>query len=235
MTFSAGFSSAAALIADPARAMMLTALVDGSARPAGELAHAAGVTPQTASAHLGKLLEGGLLAVETEGRHRYYRLAGPHVAQALEQLSTLQPITPRDRLLTRHARDLRFCRCCYDHLAGQLGVAVTDAMLAKGFIAAAPDKQFDVTATGRVWFENVGVDLTTLRPTRRGLARQCLDWTERQHHLAGPLGVAILAAFCAKGWMRRSRTDRSVDVTPDGWLALRRELAIDKFSVAEAA
>jgi DNA-binding transcriptional ArsR family regulator len=236
MSFSSSISSPAALIADPTRASMLATLVDGSARPAGELARAAGVTPQTASSHLAKLLEGGLLALELEGRHRYYRLAGPHVALALEQLSTLQPpAPPRPRALTREARELRFCRCCYDHLAGRLGVAVTDALVALGFIRPAPDKLFEVTSAGAAWFAGIGLDLAALRPSRRGLARQCLDWTERQHHLAGPLGVALLAAFCARGWMRRNPGSRAVEITPQGWLALRHELGIDKLVLAEAA
>ncbi len=119
-------ASAAFLIADPARAAMLMNLMDGKARPAGELAHAAGVTAQTASTHLGKLLEGGLLEVEAQGRHRYFRLSGPHVAQALEALAVLGPVeAPRRRAVSAPVRELRFARRCYDHLAGQLGVAVT--------------------------------------------------------------------------------------------------------------
>jgi DNA-binding transcriptional ArsR family regulator len=119
----------ASLIADPARAVMLVGLVDGRALPAGELAYSAGVTPQTASSHLAKLVDGGLLAVEREGRHRYYRLAGAHVAQALEQLAAIRPAEPvRRKAVTANARELSFARCCYDHLAGRLGVAVTDAL-----------------------------------------------------------------------------------------------------------
>src|SRR5580658_10871809 len=122
-------AEAAALIADPAHAAMLTALVNGRALPAGELAYSAGVTAQTASSHLAKLVDGGLMAVEQEGRHRYFRLAGAHVGEALERLAAIHALGPvRRKALDAKARDLRFARCCYDHLAGQLGVAVTDAL-----------------------------------------------------------------------------------------------------------
>jgi len=221
-------AAVAALIADPARAAMVMALVDGRARPAGELAYAAGVTAQTASSHLGKLLDGGFLAVETEGRHRYYRLAGPHIAAAIEGLAAVGPAAaPRRRALGREARHLRFARCCYDHLAGRLGVAMTEAMRRRGFIADAPDKRFDVTPEGTLWFARLGLDVAALRPTRRGLARQCLDWTEREHHLAGPLGVQLLARLCALGWLRRSTASRLVELTPRGRLALREELGVE--------
>jgi len=235
MSFSAGFSTTASLIADPARAMMLTALIDGRARPAGELAYAAGITPQTASSHLAKLLVGGLVAVEREGRHHYYRLAGSHVAQALEQLATIQPAQPvKRKALTPQARELRFCRCCYDHLAGQVGVAIATALVAHGYLVEAADKQFEVTASGAEWFGSIGLDLRTVKATRRGLARQCLDWTERQHHVAGPLGVQFLAVLCDNGWARRSKTSRAAEITPKGWIALRQHLGLDRLSIRDA-
>jgi DNA-binding transcriptional ArsR family regulator len=211
MSFQPNVALAASLIADPARAAMMAALMDGRALPAGELAYAAGITAQTASSHLGKMLDGGLLLCETEGRHRYYRLAGSHVAQAIEQLASIHPVEPvRRKALTREARQLRFAPCCYDHLAGILGVTVTQGLQERGFIVPAADKQFEVTESGRDWFVGMGLDMTALKPTRRGLARQCLDWTERTHHLAGPLGVRLLAAFCAAGWLRRSKDSRAV-------------------------
>jgi DNA-binding transcriptional ArsR family regulator len=223
------FSAPAFLIADPARALMLTALLDGRALPAGELAYASGITPQTASSHLAKLLEGGLLALETEGRHRYYRLAGPHVAQALEHLAAIRPSDPvKRKALGPQARELRFCRCCYDHLAGRVGVAVACALQERGYIVAAPDKQFDVTPAGIGWFLGIGLDVSSLKPTRRGLARQCLDWTERTHHLAGPLGVELMRVLCAAGWLRRARDSRAVRVTAKGWTELKRHLNLDQ-------
>ncbi len=221
----------ASLIADPARAAMLTALVDGRALPAGELAYRAGVTPQTASSHLARLIDGGLLMVEREGRHRHYRLAGTHVAQALEQLAAIVPPEPvRRKALTAEARELRFARCCYDHLAGWLGVAVTDALQQRVFLIAGPDKAFDVTPAGVSWFGELGIDLAALKPTRRGLARACLDWTERNHHLAGPLGAAFLRALCDAGWLRRSRASRQIELTRKGQIELKRRLDIDASS-----
>ena len=228
MTLLPSFARVASLIADPARAAMLIALLDGRALPAGELAHAAGITAQTASSHLAKLLDGGLLVLETEGRHRYYRLAGPHVAQALEQLAALRPAEPvRRKALSAEGRELRFARCCYDHLAGQLGVAATRALEERGFIVAAEDKKFEVTPKGADWFAGLGLDVKALKPTRRGLARQCLDWTERSHHLAGPLGVAFLTTLCEAGWLRRSRASRAVQLTPRGRLELKTRLGVE--------
>ncbi|MBP0578938.1 helix-turn-helix transcriptional regulator [Labrys sp. LIt4] len=229
------FAFAASLVADPARALMLTALLDGRALPAGELAYAARIAPQTASSHLAKLLAGGLLAVETEGRHRYYRLAGGHVAEALERLSVLAPDQPvRRKAISGKARELRYCRCCYDHLAGQVGVAVTQGLVEHGYLVPAADKQFRVTASGHAWFNSIGLDVAALKPTARGLARQCLDWTERSHHLAGPLGVHLLSTMCKLGWLRRSKDSRAVQVTPKGWIELRRQLGIDPVSTLAA-
>lgn len=221
-------ASVASLIADPARAAMLLSLLDGRVRPAGELAYAAGVTPQTASAHLGKLLDGGLLAVEPAGRYRYFRLAGTEVAQVLEQLAALEPaVTVRSKPLSREARALRNARCCYDHLAGRIGVAVTQAMQARGYLAAAAEKQFRVTPDGGAWFAKLGIDVAALAAGRRGLARQCLDWTERSPHLAGPLGRELLTAFYRSGWLRCAGNSRGVQVTPGGAIWLRSELGID--------
>lgn len=221
-------ASVAALIAEPARATMLAALADGRALPAGELAFAAGVTPQTASSHLSKLLAGGLVVVETEGRHRYYRLAGDQVADALEGLANLQSHGPvRRKVLSPEARRLRFARACYHHLAGRLGVAVTRALEDRALIVRAPGKRFEVTPDGVDWLAGIGIDMGSVKPTRRGLARQCLDWTERSHHLAGPLGVALLCTLCHEAWLRRLEGSRSIRVTPKGWLELRRRLGID--------
>ena len=237
MTYQPGFAATAFLLADHARAAMLAALLDGRALPAGELARAAGITAQTASAHLGKLLEGGLLAVESEGRHRYYRLAGAHIARMLESLSVVQPEPPasRRRALSPQAREFRFCRRCYDHLAGQLGVAVAQALQDRGYLLAAPDKQFDITPAGAAWFAGLGLDVDAIAPTRRGLARQCLDCTERRHHLAGPLGVAMLAAMCEQAWLRKDPRSRAIRVTPRGWAWLGEELGIEPPSLPLAA
>ncbi|OWT55634.1 ArsR/SmtB family transcription factor [Candidimonas nitroreducens] len=226
-------SSVAFLIADPTRAAMLLSLMDGSARPAGELAYSAGITAQTASAHLSKLMDGGMVLCEKEGRHRYYRLAGPQVAQALEQLASIRPAVRR-KPLSPLARELHEARCCYDHLAGRLGVAVTHALVEHRYLIPGENKLYEVTDSGRAWFGAMGVDVSQLKPTRRGIARQCLDWTERSHHLAGPLGVQFLAAMCDCGWLRRSRSTRLIQVTPAGWQGLGRQLGVEQRIVQAA-
>lgn len=228
MTDILNVAAVAGLIADPARTTILTALLGGRALPAGELAYASGVTAPTASSHLAKLLDGGLISVETEGRHRYYRLAGEHVAEVLERLASLAPAGPvRRRALNPRLRDMRFARRCYDHLAGQLGVAITHSLHERQLIVRAPEKRLDVTPAGTAWFGRFGVDVAALRPTRRGIACQCLDCTERVHHMAGPLGVEFLGALCAHGWMRLARDSRVVHVTPKGETELKRHLGID--------
>lgn len=215
------------LMSDPTRWAMLAALLDGRARPAGELAYAAGVSAQTASSHLAKLRDGGLVAMEKEGRHRYFRLAGAHVAQAIEQLATVQPLPQtRRKPLSPKARQLRHARTCYNHLAGELGVAVARGLQARGYIVAMPDKQYDVTDEGAAWFAGIGLDVAAIRPTRRGLARQCLDWTQREHHLAGPLGVRLMDTLCAQGWLARSRDSRAVRLTARGRAQLTHHLGI---------
>ena len=223
-----GFSGTAFLLADPARAVMLTALLGGRALPAGELAYTARVTAQTASSHLAKLLAGGLVALEIEGRHRYYRLAGSHVAQALEHLAAIRPEAQvRRRALSPEAQRLRFCRSCYDHLAGQVGVALTRALENRDYLRPMPDKLLEVTPAGSDWLAHLGVDLRGIKPSRGALARQCLDWTERQHHLAGPLGVELMNVLCASGWIRRGRSTRAVEVLPKGRQELRSQLGVD--------
>lgn len=228
MTFLGNYAGAAALIGDPVRALILNALLDGRALPAGELAFAAGITPQTASSHLGKLVGGGLLKVESEGRHRYFRLAGGHVAEALERLAAIRPNEPvRRRAPTREVTALRNARSCYNHLAGRLGVEVTRALGARSLIEPSTDKRFHVTADGARWFASLGIEVGSLRSAHRGIARQCLDWTEREHHLAGPLGVALLATFTDRGWLRRERAGRALQVTPAGDSALKSHLGLD--------
>jgi DNA-binding transcriptional ArsR family regulator len=229
-----GFSGTAFLMADPARALMLSALLDGRALPAGELARAAGITAQTASSHLAKLLAGGLVAVETQGRHRYYRLAGSPVAQALEQLAAIGPEpTLRVRALSPEARRLRFCRSCYDHLAGQVGVALTEALAARDYLLPRDDRQFELTAAGAGWLASIGIEPRALTPSRRGFARQCLDWTERRYHLAGALGVELLRTLCASGWLSRTRGSRAVQLLPKGRRELKTQLGIGLNGIGE--
>ncbi|HEY2022904.1 helix-turn-helix transcriptional regulator [Paraburkholderia sp.] len=228
-------AATAFLIADPARAAILMSLADGRALPAGELAYAAGVTAQTASSHLAKLLEGGLLTVEKEGRHRYYRLADAQVAALLESLATIAARSPvRRKPYGSDARKLRVARCCYDHLAGQVGVAITQQLMQRGFLAAGTDKRFEVTPSGTQFFGDLGIDVATLRPGKHGIARQCLDWTERQHHLAGPLGAKLMSTLCDNGWLLRSPSSRAVQVTPRGWAQFYQRLGVRMSLVDDA-
>ncbi|PZR34972.1 helix-turn-helix transcriptional regulator [Caulobacter segnis] len=222
----ANIATPAALIGDTTRAAMLQALQDGRAQPASALAWAAGVTAQAASNHLSKLVDGGLLTVEREGRHRYYRLASAEVAHALEALSVLAaPVRSLETPRSAKARALRDARCCYGHLAGRLGVRVCEALVARHLLRPAADKLYDVTPDGLAWFEDLGVSVGGLRSSR-GVARQCLDWTERRHHLAGPLGVKLLAAMTARGWLTLEPKGRAVRLTIDGAQALRERLGV---------
>jgi DNA-binding transcriptional ArsR family regulator len=220
----------AALIGDPARAAILSALCGGRTEPASALAYAARISAQSASNHLAKLTEGGLLKVENQGRHRYYRLASPHVAMVIEALASLAPpIRSLETPMSKEARSLRFGRSCYDHLAGRLGIAVTVRLEAVGHLNPVDNdaKQYAVSEDGRRWFKALGIELDTLKPGSRGLARCCLDWTERRHHLAGPLGRALLSRFVELGWLRRDCGTRAVSVTCAGTAGLARSLDLD--------
>ena len=205
-----------ALIGDPARAAMLTALMSGRALTASELARVAGIQAPTASAHLAKLAEGGLIAAEKQGRHRYVRLAGPEVAEALEALLGLAqarghvPVRPGP-----HDAEMRRARVCYDHLAGELGIALYRALHAGGALALASDG-VDLTDHGHGVLGGLGVDTHALLRARRPACRTCLDWSERTHHLAGGAGAALLERFHTLGWLKRRDTGRALRVTVEG-------------------
>ena len=221
-------ASVAALIGDPSRAAMLAALVDGRALPAGELAAAAGLTLSGASAQLARLTQGGLLTMEREGRHRYYRLGGPQVASALEGLALLAVRPRRPRARSPAAEALRRARTCYDHLAGELGVTLAQALEERGLVKAGEGKRLEVTAAGGRWFsQQFEMDTARLVPGRHGIARRCLDWTERRHHIAGPLGAAMLRRFRELGWIEQVTGNlRAVRLSRSGATALGRALEI---------
>lgn len=219
-------ASVAGLIGDPSRAAMLTALLGGVARPAGELARRAGISPQTASVHLARLVEGGLVRVTTSGRHRYFVLAGPAVARALESLALIAPAAePESAGAGFELRRLQRARTCYDHLAGSLGVAVTESLVERGCLDA-HGEAYEVTADGDAWLRRLGVVPEDLRHGRRAFARACLDWSERRPHLAGALGAALTARLFELGWITRLDGTRAVEPTPPGRRALRSELGI---------
>jgi DNA-binding transcriptional ArsR family regulator len=224
----ANIPAIASLIGDSTRAQMLWALMGGLARPAGELAMSANVAPQTASAHLSKLLEGKLVRAEVQGRHRYYRLASPEVGALMETLATLAPRSKQPvQQKTAESNPLAFARTCYSHLAGTLAVQINDAFEERGILIPGRDKQYRVTDEGRAWFEKLGIDIAALQSTRGNLARECLDWTERRHHLAGVLGTELLQRFFQMKWVARIDKTRAVRVTTKGQEQLRKLLGIE--------
>lgn len=206
----------AALIGDPARAAILTALMGGQALTATELAAEAGVTRQTASSHLARLTTGGLTKVSRQGRHRYVSLASDQVAQVLESLMGLAASSGhlRSRPGPREPA-LRRARVCYDHLAGEMGTQMMDAMQAQGLLAG-QGATLDLTPPGRRFAAEFGLDPAALDKGRGALCRECLDWSERRMHLAGRLGRAMLARMVETGWARRDPDSRAVLFTPDG-------------------
>ncbi len=217
MTTIAGMAEVAALVGDPARTGMLNALMQGRALTAKELALTAGVTPPTASGHLGRLAAAGLVAVTAQGRHRYYRLASPQVAALLESLSVVAALSMPGRPRVRSAEEtaLRLARTCYDHLAGRLGVGIATAMIEDGHVLLGEDGG-EVTSRGEVFLAaHLGLDLGTVS-RRRTFCRPCLDWSERIPHLAGAVGAALAARCFDLGWVQRRRGTRALTITDTG-------------------
>lgn len=217
-------ASICALIGEPARALMLSALMDGRARTATELAAEAGITRQTTSAHLARLTHGGLLAMCSQGRHRYFRLRTPEIAAALETLMVAgaqraRPVSPPRDSPEREART------CYDHLAGRLGVALFDALAARGHLAIGAD-QLALTPSGEHLLGTLGIDLQSTRQRRRMFATLCLDWSERRHHLGGALGAALLEHFVEHDWLRRRSDSRAVALTSSGKAGFMRSFGV---------
>lgn len=225
----------AALIGEPARAAMLQALLGERSLPATALAAAAGLSPQAASNHLARLIDGRLLSVVRQGRHRYYRLAGPEVAEAIEALSRLTPLPqPLDPPVSPLARRLREGRTCYDHVAGRLGVALADAFEAGGLIAADGEERYRLTETGRAKLEALGIDLAALTRSARGPLRPCIDWTERRRHLAGPVAAALLRRMVELRWIEREPASRAAHLTAAGREGLRAAFGLELEPAAAA-
>jgi DNA-binding transcriptional ArsR family regulator len=226
MDAGADLAAVAGLIANRARAAMLDRMLDGDGHPAGDLARQAGVAPSTASGHLSELAAGGLVTVEEVGRQRRYRLAGPHVAEVLEALASIAPELPNTSLKqVTLAEQLRAGRTCYDHLAGRLGVSMTEALVRRRALAEI-DARFELTQRGTRLLEGLGVDVAGARSKRRAFAPGCLDWTERRLHLAGSLGAALTDHLLDLGWVVRRRGNRSVAVSHAGESELRARLGI---------
>jgi DNA-binding transcriptional ArsR family regulator len=210
----------AALIGDNARAEVLSVLMSGCAHTATELADAAGVTRQTISSHLAKLVDAGLIEVDRQGRHRYFRLAGGDVAQLLESMMGLAAAPLSRRGFGPRDPALRKARVCYDHVAGELGVWVYQALLRHGLLRR-DGAGLMLTERGRDWFADLGVDTARVAAQKRVLCRECLDWSERRHHLAGALGAALLQRVLELDWARRERGSRVLVFTTAGERALR--------------
>ena len=219
----------AALVGDPGRASMLAVMMDSRAHTATELSTAAGVTASTASGHLAKLLDGRLVDVATQGRHRYYRLASEGVARMLEGIMvvTAEP-APRARATPRVPDELRDARTCYDHLAGRLGVAIADRLVRDEAVRFS-DGSGEVTDRGRELLAGLGIDLTTMRgSSKRLLCRPCLDWSERRPHLAGVLGSAILDRLLVLKWIEQRQGSRAVAITPSGARPILRHFDFER-------
>jgi len=217
----------AALVGDPARATMMSSLLDGRALTASELALAAHITPQTASTHLAKLTGAGLLSVVRNGRHRYFRLASPTVVDMIDGIVAVALLKrPRYRPLSRDARALSAARICYDHLAGRLSVDLTDAFVARQYVVR-HDEAAEITTAGARFLTEFGIELPGLRSTRRHVCRLCLDWTERRPHIAGAIGAAITRRCFDLGWLERMKHSQAVSVTPSGRRGFRKTFGID--------
>lgn len=237
----ASFAQTAALVGDIARANMLVSLMDGRALTATELARAASITPQTASAHLAKLVSAGMLAVERQGRHRYFRLASSAVAQMVEDLmsatTSLHDKTDDIKTVVTGPRDqaLRHARTCYDHLAGEVAVAMADRLIARNYLELLPDGA-SLTDNGMLFLRDLGVDFgvnlglkkaNQLAPGKDHVfCRTCLDWSERRPHIAGVVGKALCQCFLTQGWARRVDKSRAITITPAGYRTL-----VDEFGV----
>ena len=240
-----GLSRIGALLADPGRAAMLWSLMDGTARPAGELTMIAGISPSAASGHFARLIESGLLTLEVSGRHRYYRIATPDIAMAIEALANLaQASAPLREAGQAHRQsprrasavppDMRYARTCYDHLAGELAVRLFDQMLTSQWLKVVPGASsgassgvssgsqrpgpaaLDATPQGADEFARLGIDLKAQKARRRRFACTCIDWSERRPHLGGALGAAFLDACTEHGWLETTAKRRILRVTPAG-------------------
>jgi DNA-binding transcriptional ArsR family regulator len=217
----------AALVGNPARANVLIALIDGRALTATELAYAAGVSPQTASGHLGKMTEARLLIVAKQGRHAYYRLASPLIGRMLEGIMAVAADGPvRVRPHWRGDAALRTARTCYDHLAGRLAVALADSLTARNHVVLNDDGGM-VTPDGEEFLRGFGVEVRALGQARRAFCRPCLDWSERRAHLAGAVGAALADRCFELGWVARLRDTRALRILPKGARGFAETFAID--------
>lgn len=216
----------AKLIAEPTRAVILDCLMNNQALPASELAYLAQVSNPTVSSHLSKLVDGNLLTVEQIGRHRYYRLANEEVAEVLEKLGTIAPpVLVHSLRQSDQLKQVRYARTCYDHLAGELGVKITQALLDREIVTLG-DREYVVTEKGGEWFLQFGINIREASKNRRIFAKPCLDWSERRYHISGWLGAAIATRIFDKGWISKIPKNRAVRLTDKGMKGLKDEFGI---------
>jgi len=227
MDDAAKLADLAAQLADRSRARMVVSLMDGSSRPASELALLADLSAASASMHLAKLVRSGILMVKSEGRNKYYRIATPGMAHAVEALGvasqSLTVLPQSERTLL--SNPWGFARTCYDHLAGKLGVELAMALQRRKYVKT-EGRDFELTLTGGTWLQEIGIDWRALESRKRLFAPQCLDWTERRYHIAGALGSALLARMFELGWLKKAWAPRLVKLTAKGEIELKRRLSL---------
>ena len=209
------FGKITSLIGDPIRSTVLWTLLDGRAYTATELAICADTSAQNISMHLSKLVHADLLAVESQGRHRYYRFSRQEVAYAIEALANLVSHKNEGKVNTTDISDIKYCRTCYDHLAGKVGVLITEKLVLQKMIEL-QNKTYTLTTKGNKFFKDFGIDMNELQSKRRVLAKPCLDWSERKYHISGSLGAALLNKMLHSDWLRRKKNSRAIIITSKG-------------------
>ncbi|URJ37023.1 winged helix-turn-helix domain-containing protein [Paenibacillus polymyxa] len=217
----------ASLVSEPSRAAILTALLDGRFHTASELAHMAGIKPQTASFHLAKMTEAQVITVEKQGRHRYYGIQDPEVAQVMESLLSIAPPVPIKSLKQASENEaIRLARTCYDHVAGHLGVQIMSFFMQKGILSEDQDG-LHITQQGEIFFADFQINLKNTRQKRRSFSHKCLDWSERRHHLAGALGSALLDRLFELHWVEHLPTTRAIRITAEGKRGFKEVFSIE--------
>ncbi|MFH7013043.1 ArsR/SmtB family transcription factor [Flavobacterium sp. FlaQc-52] len=219
------FIKVASLLGDPTRAVIMWALLDGKAFTATELAIAANTSPQNISMHLAKLLDAGLLCVEKQGRHKYYRFSNKEVAYAIEAMASLIPPVMLEKKNSEKHSPIKHCRTCYDHLAGKIGVAVAESLVEQSILLDSETK-LEVTLKGVKWFSDFGINIEEIKKQRRLFLKPCLDWSERKNHIAGSLGASLLDKMIADDWLRRTKDSRAIQITGKGEKELFRYFKI---------
>lgn len=221
------FIATASLLCEPSRARILWNLLDGRAYTATELACVSDLSASSVSNHLSRLLKGEIVKVDIQGKHRYYSFANDEVAYVVESLANLareKGVCGPEKPLAKD--DVKYCRSCYDHLAGKVGVQIADGLLSRGLIRLR-NKNFIITEKGDTFFRDFGLDIQTLQKQRRFFAKACLDWSERKYHLAGSLGAALFNEMLRKDWLRRTKDSRVIVITSLGQREVRNTMGVE--------